>query len=131
MRRLRVRHFRTVFGGIAVLGAMLNAWVLTVHLTSVTLSGMKANGDGVLICRQGGVTTLVDLRGESEKRRPEKRCPICSGFAALQLGVLAEPGLHVALLTAPMAVPSDTTVAPRVVDRRLQRILNRGPPVVM
>ena len=131
MRRLRVRHFRTVFGGVAVLGAILNAWVLTVHLTSMALIAMKADGDGIVICRQGGVTPHADFLGEREKRHPAKRCPICSGFAALNLGVLGQSGLHVALLAAPMAVPSVTTVAPRVVDSRLQRILNRGPPALV
>jgi len=114
---------------LAVLGAILNAWVLTVHTTSVILKSLHAGGDGIVICHQGGLKYLDQTGTTGKKSTPEKNCPICSGVAALHLGIVSPPMLHIA--------PAErhgfeiyALDAEIVVDHRPQQIFNRGPPLL-
>lgn len=127
MTRLRIPRYRTAIGALAILGALLNVWILTIHFTSVALTSLQADGGGVVICHQGRIITVAGKRLGDENRLPKKHCPICSGLAALHLGVLNEPGLDVALRSMPMAGASQTATA-RTIDRRPRQTLNRGPP---
>lgn len=127
MKRLRASQFRTTVGALAILGALLNVWVLTVHVTSVTLTHLRADGGGVLICHQGGFRFIADT-DEGGGRQPSRpRCPICSGMAVLHVAVIGNPALNLFLPSTPATVVSDAGL-PNVADRRLLQILNRGPP---
>lgn len=121
----RTQQFRMLVGALAILGTALNAWVLTVHVTSVVLTSMRANGGGIVICGQGATRTAPS--SDDGKSIPRKHCPICSGLAALHIGVLSDPGLYVPLRATSMLVVSETAVA-HVLDRRPDQLLNRGPP---
>ncbi|MBS0251984.1 MAG: hypothetical protein JSR78_13070 [Proteobacteria bacterium] len=118
----RTRQFRKFVSALAILGAALNAWVLSVHLTSVALTSMRAD---VVICGQKRAAT-APWSGDG-KSIPRNHCPICSGLAVLHIGVLTDAGLGIPSRTAPMLVVSETMVA-YVLDRRPDRLLNRGPP---
>jgi hypothetical protein len=128
MRILKVSRFRKTVGALAILGAILNAWVLTLHVTSTALASLRADGTSVLICHQGGTTSIVDLGTGSPAPSSKKHCPICSGLASLHLGILSAPGLIVATGVRPAMVTTDGTTA-RIRDRRPHQTLNRGPPV--
>lgn len=121
----RIQRFRVLVGAFAILGAALNAWVLAVHITSVALTSMRANGGAIVICGQSGTRTAP--WSDDGKSVPRRHCPICSGLAALHFGVLSNPGLDVPLRATSMRVVSETAVA-HVLDRRPDRLLNRGPP---
>jgi hypothetical protein len=57
MLNVRIRQFRRFVSALAILGALLNAWVLTVHTTSTILAQLHStSGDAVVICHQGGKT---------------------------------------------------------------------------
>jgi hypothetical protein len=129
MKRLRAPSFRATIGALAVLGALLNVWVLTVHITSVALTQLRADGDGVVICHQGGFKYVADLGLGGTKPSSKKHCPICSGLAALHIGVVNEPGVHISLPAGRAMAISEIGGGAVTVDRRLQRILNRGPPL--
>ncbi|MBS0232114.1 MAG: hypothetical protein JSR99_01365 [Proteobacteria bacterium] len=108
-------------------GALLNVWVLTVHVTSVALTQLRADGGGVVICHQGSLKYLADADLGSSKLPSKKQCPICSGLAALHVGVISELAMDVLLPTLfEVDVPDVGRVD--VADRRLQQIFNRGPP---
>lgn len=124
MTMQRTRQVRKFVGALAVLGAALNAWVLTVHVTSLALTSMRA--DGVVICGQKRIGTNP-WSGDG-KSVPRKHCPICSGLAVLHIGVLTDAGLSIPSRAASMLVESETMVA-YVLDRRPDRLLNRGPPL--
>lgn len=116
-------------GALAVLGALLNVWVLAVHITSVGLAQLHADGGGIVICHQGGFKYVSDLGLGGDKPSSKKRCPICSGLAALHIGVVNEPAVHVSLPAGHATAISEIGIAVTI-DRRLQQILNRGPPVL-
>lgn len=127
MRGLRVHKWKQMIGALAILGALLNAWALAIHTASAASIELRAKADGIIICHRGGFVTVADLDGGGSKPPTKKRCPICSGAASLHVGVLDEP----ALLTPVPAGASDVVAgfeSAAALDRRLQRILNRGPP---
>ncbi|MGO4685006.1 DUF2946 family protein [Hyphomicrobium sp. 2TAF46] len=127
MWRLRTRQFKRTVGALAVLGALLNAWVLTVHITSVALAQLQPSAGDIVICHKGSLKYVADTGAPDEKPASQKSCPICSGLAALDFGIASEPLLHV----APMAVGGvqiSNTSDELVADHRPEQILNRGPP---
>lgn len=116
-----------MIGALAILGALLNAWALAIHTASAASIELRAKTDGIVICHRGGFITVAGLDGGGSKPPAKKRCPICSGVASLNIGVLNEP----AVLTPELAGASDVVSEfenAGALDRRLQRILNRGPP---
>lgn len=115
-----------VVGALAVLGAVLQAWVLPIHLTSLAVKSLHADGGRVVICHQRGATTITP-GAEAGKPFSKKHCPVCSGLAALHFGVLGEGGIVLALREMPTTAVS-AAVATRVIDRSPVRIFNRGPP---
>lgn len=123
----RSRRFRVVVGALAVLGAVLHAWVLPIHLTSLAVKSLQADGGRVVICHQRGTTTIAAAGAEVGKPLSKKDCPVCSGLAALHFGVLGEGGIVLALREMPTTAVS-AAVATRVIDRSPVRIFNRGPP---
>jgi hypothetical protein len=108
---------------LAILGAALNAWILAGHVTSVALMSMQA--DDIVICSQKGAERAPT--SDDDNSGPRRHCPICSGLAVLHLGVLNDPGINVPLRAASMSLVSERR-APHVLDRRPDRLLNRGPP---
>jgi hypothetical protein len=127
MSTLRTRRSRAFVGALAILGAVLNAWLLTVHTTSMALTAFDASGSEIVICRQGSITTIVAPGTGRTRPASKTHCPICSGLAALHFGVIAKPGVEIARNSLPDALASVATVA-STTDRRPYRILNRGPP---
>jgi hypothetical protein len=121
------RRFPMVVGALAVLGAVLHAWVLPIHLTSLAVKSLQADGDRVAICHQRGATTIAGHGAEAGKPLSKKHCPVCSGLAALHFGVLGEGGIVLALREMQTTAVSAAVVT-RVIDRSPVRILNRGPP---
>ncbi len=128
MSKLRSRRFRALIGALAVLGAVLNAWVLVIHMTSVALGNLRADDGAFIICHQGAPTSFADLGLKSPKPASKKQCPICSGLAALHFGVVTEPNLHMAPFAA-RATAVSVTMDALIDDHRLHQILNRGPPI--
>jgi hypothetical protein len=123
MQRLRVQWFKVLFGVLAISGASVNAWVLTVHLTTMAVAALRS-GDTVVICRSGAI---AGLNGEAEKPARKNGCPVCSGTAALHFGIIDEPKLLLAPVQISTAYVAD--VSPTLaVDHRLHEVLNRGPP---
>jgi hypothetical protein len=129
MWRFRTRRFKAMIGALALLGAIVNVCVLTVHITSVALTSVGADGEGLIICHKNGITLVTDARNDGATPSSKKRCPICSGLATLHLGVMGEAGFHTAVLGSE-ATAIASIIHARIVDRRLQQILNRGPPHV-
>jgi hypothetical protein len=129
MSIVRIRRFKHVLSALAIMGALLNAWVLTVHTKSVILSGFHAKVDGLVACHSGGAKSAeaADTRDKSPAS-PRKTCPICSGLASLHIGVLAQPLLLVASDTRGATILA--TRAELAVDHRPHRTLNRGPPLL-
>lgn len=127
MRKLRVHRFKVLFGVLAILGAGLNAWVLTVHLTAMALAGLQTADGGIVICRQGGGKIIVGSSGEADKPKRNSSCPICSGMAALHFGIIDEPSSNLAGVQVSAAIVADTRVS-LIADHRLHEVLNRGPP---
>ena len=111
------------------MGAVLNAWVLTVHITSVMLTQLGASGGGIVICHQGGTKHVPLAATTDEKHAPKKDCPICSGQAALHIGVLHEPLLHIVPAARERSELGEI-LSELVVDHRPLTILNRGPPLL-
>lgn len=127
MWRLRARTFKRTAGALAVLGALVNVWVLAVHLTSVSLTAMHAGDARVAFCHQG-VMTYVPVPGD-EKGTSPNHCPVCSGLTSLHLAIAGSTGL----LLAPATVAGskvDSGLAELAADRRLLEIFNRGPPLL-
>lgn len=127
MRELRKIRFSTVLSAVAICGALLNAWVLTGHLTATALAELHAFGGGIPICRQSGIAYVPNDAGKTGKPAPGKGCPICTGLAALHLAVIDEP----VQLAVRRAVPTSTTTEANlsvVSGHRLHAVLNRGPP---
>ncbi|MFT3730649.1 MAG: hypothetical protein QM780_04365 [Hyphomicrobium sp.] len=116
-----------MIGALAILGAILNAWVFSVHVASTALTSLGADHGFVVVCGQGGTVTLADLGIAGEKPLSKKHCPICSGLASLHVGILSEPGFEIARFLAPALIRSDAIVM-RVIDRRPRELFNRGPP---
>ncbi|MBY0560269.1 DUF2946 family protein [Hyphomicrobium sp.] len=115
---------------LAILGAILNAWVLTVHITSVAVTQLEPSGGNIVICHKGSLKYLADEGTPGEKPEPQKSCPICSGLASLDIGIASEPSLHV----APVAlghIQIGSTSTELVADHRPEQILNRGPPLLV
>jgi hypothetical protein len=127
MSSRRTRRFRQVVSALAVLGAVLNVWVLTVHATSLILNQLHANSE--VSCHQGVPKIADDLGTGRTKPTPAKSCPICTGLASLHLGIISQPVLDVGS-TAETGLDDGTTEAELVVDHRPRRILNRGPPLL-
>lgn len=127
MRGLRVHKWKRMVGALAILGALLNAWALAVHTASAASIELHAKTDGMVICHRGGFITVADPDGGGSKPPTKKRCPICSGVASLHIGVLNEPAVLTPVLAGASDIVSDFEHA-EALDRRLQRILNRGPP---
>lgn len=115
-------RIRRIVCALAILGALLNAWVLVQHTRSVVLASVFATS--VVICYQG-----IGERGSKpsdHQPSPGKACPICSGFASFDPGLIGQ----VVELIEPdaQAPPASTVNDASLVDLRLHRILNRGPP---
>ena len=127
MWKLRKRKFRRAVGALAILGALLNAWVLTVHVTSVALTRMHASGGGIAICHQGEIK-YVFLPDAGEKPISKKSCPICSGLASLHIGIINEPSLQTVRLGL-VRFERPNQVYDVVTDHRPRQIYNRGPPL--
>ncbi|WP_339085703.1 hypothetical protein [Hyphomicrobium sp. ghe19] len=127
MKIARARRFRQLVSALAVLGAILNAWVLTVHITSVAVTQLEQSGGDIVICHKGSLKYFADVGTPGEKPESQKSCPICSGLASLDIGMASEPSLHV----APVAlghIQIGSTCAELVADHRPEQIFNRGPP---
>jgi hypothetical protein len=114
-------------GALALFGAVLNAWVMTVHITSMGLISIHADGAAVVICHRGGVTSVADFESGSSTPLPKKHCPICSGLATLHFGILNDPVLDIATGVQP-ATAATAIATVRTGDRRPRQTLNRGPP---
>jgi len=127
MWKLRTSRFRTTVGALALLGAVLNVWVLTLHITSTALASLRADGMDIVICHQGGVISIADFGSENPAPSSKKHCPICSGLATLHFGILHEPDLSIARGIVPVTTAIGI-VAARIGDRLPQQTLNRGPP---
>jgi hypothetical protein len=130
MSNVRIRQFRRFVCALAILGALLNVWVLTIHTTSVFLAQLHStSGSAAVICHQGG--SAQDQGAATPDKRPvqNKSCPICSGLASLQLAVVGQP----LLLTATTSRGTTIVVAYAALDldRRPRKILNRGPPLLV
>ncbi|RUP08252.1 DUF2946 family protein [Hyphomicrobium sp.] len=115
---------------LAILGAVLNAWVLTVHIASMALAQLHPSGGEIVICHKGSLKYIADVGTPGEKPASQKSCPICSGLAALDIGIASEPSLHVAPVTIGGVQLGNTSVE-LVADHRPEQILNRGPPSVV
>jgi Protein of unknown function (DUF2946) len=128
MRTYGASAFKRFIGALAIFGALLNVWVITVHIRSVLLMELGARGDGVVICRQGGTLDRAVPDQSDKKSAPDKQCAICSGLASLHLAVMSPPSV----LAAPC--PDDLEVwavhAALVADHRPRQTLNRGPPLL-
>jgi hypothetical protein len=129
MTKVRARQIRQFVSALAILGALLNAWVLTVHTTSVILAQLHSTGgDAVVICHQGGGTQAQGTTTPDKRPASNKNCPICSGLASLHLAVFSQPLLLTASTLRGAAVVSADTAL--VLDLRPREILNRGPPLL-
>jgi hypothetical protein len=123
MRPLRAHHLREIISALAIAGALLNAWVFTVHTTAmaraktVTIAGMT-----VVICQAD-----QDAGSSNKPSIPGKNCPICSGLAAFHIAVLTS--IMLLAVTQPRAVNSFGAFAALFLDHRPLRIFNRGPPL--
>ncbi|MBS0239355.1 MAG: hypothetical protein JSR89_13105 [Proteobacteria bacterium] len=116
-------------GALAVLGAILNAWVLTVHITSVALTQLQPIAGDIVICHKGSLEYVADAGAPDEKPASPKNCPICSGLATFDVGLVSEQSLQIAPI-ARSSVEISETRAELVADHRPHQILNRGPPLV-
>lgn len=121
-----MRQFRRIVGALAILGAFLNAWVLTLHITSAALIKLHAIG-GIAICHHGDIK-YVFFPDAGEKPVSKKGCPVCSGLANLDAGTVSEPSLYVAP-PASVCLRSEYLSHDLVVDHRPRQTLNRGPPL--
>jgi len=130
MLNVRTRQFRRFVSALAILGALLNAWVLTVHTTSTILAQLHStSGDAVVICHQGGKTEGQGTTTPDKKPAQNKSCPICSGLASLHLAIVSQPLL---LTSAPSrGATVFSTYSALVLDHRPRQILNRGPPLLV
>lgn len=127
MKALRAHRFRGTVGAVAIFAALLNVWVLTVHVTSMALTQLRADGGRVVICHQGTLKYLADADLGSSKLPSKKQCPICSGLTALHVGVIDEPAMDVSRPARfEVGLPDFSKVDAG--DRRLQQVFNRGPP---
>lgn len=127
MEIFRARQFRRCVGALAVFGALLNAWVLTLHITSVALKHLHAMNGGTVICHEGRTKYVQISEAAHNKHSPTKECPICSGMASLPIVIVSEPQLHVAPIAVRGVEIAQIHVA-LVADHRPLKILNRGPP---
>jgi hypothetical protein len=129
MSKVRIRQFRRLVSALAILGALLNVWVLTGHTTSVILAQLHStSGDAVVICHQGGKTEGQGTSTPDKRPAQNKSCPICSGLASLHLAIVSQP----LLLTASTSRGATVVIAyaALVLDHRPREILNRGPPLL-
>jgi hypothetical protein len=127
MTKARARQFRQLVSALAILGALLNAWVLTFHTTSVILAQLHSTGgSAVVICHQGGATKGTTTPDKSPAQN--KSCPICSGLASLHLAVFGQPLLLTALTSRGTTIPGTNFAL--ILDHSPLRILNRGPPLL-
>ena len=126
MGKYRTFHFRQFMGALAILSALMNAWILTVHTRSVLFAQLGTRGDGVIICHQGSLDG--DAPVQPGKKSPENECPICSGLGSLHLAIAGEP----LVLPGPSSHRVEVRVAhaTQVADHRPRQTLNRGPPLV-
>ena len=131
MRRLRTRQFKWTVGALAVLGALLNVWVLTIHITSVALTQLHVGGSDIVICQKGGLKYVVGLGAPGEKTAPGKNCPICSGLAALNISIVSDTSLQIAPIARNVTDEISETRDELVADHSPQQILNRGPPLLV
>lgn len=129
MSNVRIRQFRRFASALAILGSLLNAWVLTVHTTSVILAQLHStSGSAVVICHQGGGAQGHGTNTPDKRPAQNKSCPICSGLASLHLAIVSQP---LALTAAPARGATVVSTYPALVlDHRPREILNRGPPLL-
>ena len=129
MSLARISRFRSVLTALAVMAALLNAWLLTLHTRSVILSeALRIAGAAAPFCHSGAGKTIDGSDSRNELPAPSKTCPVCSGLASLHLGDIAAP-LAIVLATtrgASISAPG----AELAVDHRPLRPLNRGPPLL-
>jgi hypothetical protein len=119
-----VYRIRRIVCALAILGTLLNAWVLVQHTRSIILASVFATSDNFVICHQG-----MGDRGTKpadHQRSSGKTCPICSGYASFDPGLITQ----LADLVDPDAQlpPAPNVNDALLVDLRLHRIFNRGPP---
>ena len=126
MGKDRIHHFRRFMGALAILSALMNAWILMVHTRSVLVAQLGTRGDGVIICHQGSHDG--DAPAQPRKKSPENECPICSGLSSLHLAMTGEP----LVLPGPSShrIVVRVAYATQVADHRPRQTLNRGPPLV-
>lgn len=127
MRARGTNRSQYVIATLAVLGTLLNVWALTVHTKTAILAALHARSDHAVICHgPSPVTHAPD--GKNNRRLPKSDCPICSGFTALHIAIIAVPLGH----GAPAVTDGCGTVEALndlAVDHRPREILNRGPPL--
>jgi Protein of unknown function (DUF2946) len=123
MRQQQIRAFR-VARWLALLGVLVNVWVLTLHTTSQALAGLGAPD---VHC--SGHESGHNHHGHQPAPGKPSTCPICSGLAALHLAVPAPETLLALPESAEADVPEMRASA--VCGQRLIRVGNRGPPVLL
>ena len=116
------RNSKRQVAALAILGVLLNAWVLTFHSVSLATAGLTGSS-AVLHCAHHEAGD----RAKTTHQSKGNGCPVCAGLTALDLAVLAQPVLAQGQM--PLATVSREAFLSFVLDHLPFKIFNRGPPL--